>query len=118
MDDIPVKVLPDVTNIPQEITDEVKAKVASPPPIFTNPFIQSKDKMLFSDYELYQDEQELYDDVMLEVMSESAGKNLSEQELEKLYQERLAQYGITQTNQEQNDLVGDELITQDNGGIR
>jgi proteasome lid subunit RPN8/RPN11 len=117
LDDIPVKVLPDITDIPQDIKDEINAKVASIP-IPTNPFIQRKDKMMFSDYELYQDEQELYDDVMLEVMAESAGKNLSEKQLEKLYQERLVQYGITQPHHEQNDLVGDELITQDTGGIR
>ena len=98
MDDIPVKVLPEVTNIPQEIKDEVQAKVASPPPIFTNPLIQNKDKMLFPDYELYEDEQEFCDDVMLEVMSETQGTGLTEADIEKLYQERLAQYGIKEVD--------------------
>ena len=96
MDDIPVKVLPEVTNIPQEIKDEVQAKVASPPPIFTNPLIQNK--MLFPDYELYEDEQEFCDDVMLEVMSETQGTGLTEADIEKLYQERLVEYGIKEVD--------------------
>lgn len=96
LDNVPVKVLPDIADTPDDIKAEVKDKVTNPPPIFTNPFIQSKDKMLFSDYEFYsKDEQEFYDDVMLEVMSESQGKNLSEEQLRELYQKRLAEYGIT-----------------------
>lgn len=95
MDDIQVKVLPEITDIPQEIIDEVKAKVSSPPPIFTNPFMKNKDRMLFPDYELYEDEQQFFDDVMLEVMSESQGKGLSEEQIQEIYQKRLTEYGIT-----------------------
>ncbi|MCL4558123.1 MAG: hypothetical protein M1491_05765 [Deltaproteobacteria bacterium] len=94
LDSVPVKVLPDIAAIPEEISKEVQAKVASPAPIFTNPLIQNKDKMLFPEYEFYEDEQQFCDDVMLEVMTESAGKNLTEADIEKLYQERLVEYGI------------------------
>lgn len=95
LDNVPVKVLPDISEILQDIKDEVHLKVATPQPVFVNPFIQGKGNMFFPDREFYQDEQEFCDDVMLEVMSETQGRNLTEAQIQELYQKRLAEYGIT-----------------------
>ena len=95
LDNVPVKILPDIANIPEDIKDEIKAKVATPPqPVFTNPLVQSNAAMPFPETEYNQDEQEFCEDVMLEVMAETQGTNLTQAQVEELYQKRLAEYGI------------------------
>ena len=94
LDNVPVKVLPDISEILQDIKDEVQAKVATPKP-FASPCAQSKNDMLYSNFDFYnEDEQDICDQVMIEVMTESAGKGLTEAQIVKLYHERLAEYGI------------------------
>ena len=112
LDNVVVRVLPEVNEVSQEIIDELKARVWLMP-MPQDPFTQTMDNTQFDDYYPYQDEQELYEQIMNEVMAESAGKGLSEAEIEKLYQARLAQYGIVKPGQNQNGLPDDN-----NGGMR